>query len=364
MTESALKSGLRYDEDSASKPDFSKLSDFELQDYLLKGVSRTFALTIPQLPHELRYAVSNAYLLCRIVDTIEDEPALSGDQKKQLCEQFENVIRGKTNPEEFTDDLSGLLSKATIPEEHELIELTPRVINITRSFDTEIREALQQCVNIMTRGMVRFQIDNRSFGLQNLNELDQYCYYVAGVVGEMLTRLFCHYSSNIEKNRNQLLELAVSFGQGLQMTNILKDMWEDNSRSACWLPRDIFVSGDSTLQNLEAIHKDEKFSEGLNYLIEITHGHLSNALNYVLLIPENEKGIRKFCLWNIGMAILTLRKIKNTRNFTRGRDVKISRLSVKMTILATHFTVGNNQLLKFLFRLAGMRLPIALSKNQ
>jgi farnesyl-diphosphate farnesyltransferase len=44
-----------------------------LQDQLLPGVSRTFALTIPQLPDALRPVVTNAYLLCRTADTIEDE---------------------------------------------------------------------------------------------------------------------------------------------------------------------------------------------------------------------------------------------------------------------------------------------------
>src|SRR5205823_2905984 len=54
------------------------LSDDDFQSAMLEGVSRTFALTIPQLPSGLSRVVSNAYLLCRIVDTIEDEPSLSG----------------------------------------------------------------------------------------------------------------------------------------------------------------------------------------------------------------------------------------------------------------------------------------------
>ena len=60
------------------------LSDDDFQSEMLKGVSRTFALTIPQLPADLCRVVSNAYLLCRIVDTIEDEPVLSWHAKKLL----------------------------------------------------------------------------------------------------------------------------------------------------------------------------------------------------------------------------------------------------------------------------------------
>ena len=45
-------------------------SDDDFQSDMLEQVSRTFALTIPQLPPTLRRVVANAYLLCRIVDTI------------------------------------------------------------------------------------------------------------------------------------------------------------------------------------------------------------------------------------------------------------------------------------------------------
>ena len=361
MTDTALNSDLRYQEDSALKPDFSKISDRELQIYLLHGVSRTFALTIPLLPSDLLYIIANAYLLCRIVDTIEDEPALTGEEKRLFCKKFENVIAGKAEANDFAHELSKRLSHATIPEEHELIDQTPRVIKITQSFDKINRDALEQCVHIMSEGMVHFQIEKRSYGLKNIKELDRYCYCVAGVVGEMLTKVFCHYSSAIALNRDRMLTLSVSFGQGLQMTNILKDIWEDNSRSACWLPQDIFAKEGVDLKNLTTIHTDENFSKGLGHLIGIAHMHLENALQYVMLIPKNEKGIRKFCLWNIGMAILTLQKINYNRQFTSGVDVKISRLSVKGTILATHLTVRSNQMLKLLFYLAGMRLPYVAS---
>ena len=84
--------------------------------------------------------------------------------------------------------------------------------------------------------MAEFQRHATAAGLNDLPHLDRYCYHVAGVVGEMLTELFCDYSAKINERRNELLPLAVSFGQGLQMTNILKDVWDDRQRGACWLP--------------------------------------------------------------------------------------------------------------------------------
>lgn len=363
MTDTALNSALRHQDISALTPEFSKLGDTELQDYLLQGVSRTFALTIPLLPSDLLDVISNAYLLCRIIDTIEDEPTLTSEEKRLFCKQFENVIVGKIEPKDFAKKLYKRLSPATIPEEHELIQQTPRVIKITKGFDKKYRDALEQCVHIMADGMVHFQSDKLSYGLRNIDELNRYCYCVAGVVGEMLTKIFCHYSSAIALNQNQMLTLSVSFGQGLQMTNILKDIWEDNSRSACWLPRDIFANEGIDLENLPALRTNENFSKGLGHLIGIAHMHLENALKYVMLIPKNEKGIRKFCLWNISMAILTLRKINFNRQFTSGVDVKISRLSVKGTVLAIHLTVRSNQMLKLLFNLIGMGLPYVANEK-
>jgi farnesyl-diphosphate farnesyltransferase len=86
---------------------------------------------------------------------------------------------------------------------------------------------------------------------------------------------------------------------------------------------------------------------------------LKAALAYTLLITKQENGIRNFCLWAIGLAVLTLRKINKHLDYTAEKQVKISRLSVKATILATQLTGQSDALLKFLFNLASWRLPPA-----
>jgi farnesyl-diphosphate farnesyltransferase len=104
----------------------------------------------------------------------------------------------------------------------------------------------------------------------------------------MLAKLFCHYSPEIAKHEDELLKLSVSFGQGLQMTNILKDIWDDARRGVCWLPQDIFTETGFDLKNLTPQTKDVEFGKGLEHLISIAHGHLHNALRYTLLIPNDE----------------------------------------------------------------------------
>lgn len=332
------------------------LPNDEFQAHLLEGVSRTFALTIPQLPKALFPVVANAYLLCRIVDTIEDEVSLSPRQKLYFCSEFIEVVKTGQQAEIFALELAPLLSEQTIPAEHQLIHVLARVIEITHSFDPIQIQALVECVETMANGMPIFQAQNLHDGLETLADMDRYCYYVAGCVGEMLAKLFCHYSPEIAKHEEQLLKLSVSFGQGLQMTNILKDIWDDAGRGVCWLPQDIFTETGFNLKNLTPETKDVEFSKGLEHLISIAQGHLHNALRYTLLIPKDETGIRKFCLWALGMAILTLRKIKSNLQFNRSEQAKITRNSVKATIAATNTFVRNDFLLTQIFNFASRGL--------
>lgn len=335
----------------------SRLNDDQLQAHLLEGVSRTFALTIPQLPQGLYKAVANAYLLCRIVDTIEDEVALSSEQKRAFCREFEAAVKGQADAASFSSRLAPLLSEQTLPAEHELIRCVPRVIAITHSLDRPQIDALAECVEIMGRGMADFQDKDLHAGLANLDEMGRYCYYVAGVVGEMLTKLFCHYSPEIAQHRDVMMKLAVSFGQGLQMTNILKDLWDDHQRGVSWLPRDVFAAHGYDLAKLAPDNNDAAFRAAYGEVVGVAHGHLRNALEYTLLIPAHETGIREFCLWALGMAVLTLRKINARLDFTESKQVKISRRSVKAVILASRLARRCNFLLKQLFNLASIGLP-------
>ncbi|MDD2759422.1 MAG: phytoene/squalene synthase family protein [Methylomonas sp.] len=327
----------------------TQLSDAELQSVLLEGVSRTFALTIPQLPEKLYPAVANAYLLCRIVDTIEDEVSLSAEQKMHFCSTFIEIVKTGQGAEIFANELAPLLSEQTIPAEHSLIHLIPRVIAITHSLDAAQIDALACCVETMAGGMPVYQALDLHAGLKTMKDMDNYCYYVAGCVGEMLAKLFCHYSPQIDAHRDELLKLSVSFGQGLQMTNILKDIWDDAKRGVCWLPQDIFTETGFDLADLTPETDDARFRLGLEHLISIAHSHLQNALTYTQLLPSHETGLRNFCLWALGMAVLTLKKIKQNLNFNESNQVKISRNSVKATIIACKLSARSNWLLSLLF---------------
>jgi farnesyl-diphosphate farnesyltransferase len=337
----------------------SVIADEVYQDRILPYVSRTFALTIPQLPPALRTAVTSAYLLCRIADTIEDEPALSAAETLAFLQRFRATVSEGAESAQLAGDLSRRLSDRTLPEERDLVVNMERVIRITRGLDELPRAAIQRCVDLMCYGMPHFQLSASVRGLARTSDLDDYCYYVAGVVGEMLTELFCAYSEAIAPQRPALQSLAASFAQGLQMTNILKDVWEDRSRGACWLPQEVFARHGVDLAHLSAQSHDAGFTAGMRELTAVAHAHLRNALAFTLLIPANETGIRRFCLWAIGLAVLTLQKIYRNPQFTAGKQVKVSRSAVAMTRLLTNATVRSDWLLRQLFEIAARGLPLA-----
>jgi farnesyl-diphosphate farnesyltransferase len=337
----------------------SGISDAGYQDEVLPHVSRTFALTIPQLPEALRVAVTNAYLLCRIADTIEDEPAIAPAETLAFLERFRAVVAGREDAGRLAGELEPRLSDRTLPAERELVHHLERVVSVTAALSPTQRAAIQRCVDLMCYGMPRFQDTASLKGLARSTELDDYCYYVAGVVGDMLTELFCEYSPAIARHRTDLTRLAVSFAQGLQMTNILKDVWEDRSRGACWLPQEVFTPLGIELSALSPQRHDARFDAGMRELVGVAHAHLRNALDYTLFIPASEPGIRRFCLWAVGLAVLTLQKIIKNPGFSAGTEVKISRNAVRVTRVLTDLSIRHDRWLRALFARAARGLPLA-----
>nr|WP_114241536.1 phytoene/squalene synthase family protein [Dyella sp. C9] len=328
------------------------------QDEILPKVSRTFALTIPQLPLALRGVVANAYLLCRIADTIEDEPVFSAQQKGQYETAFVDAVTGRSDAQRFAADITPKLSPATSDSERELLSRLPLVLEVTRTFNGTQRAAIVECLTIMSQGMHDFQRVVGLHGLPTQRDMDRYCYCVAGVVGEMLTKLLIDFEPELAPRHATLMRLAISFGQGLQMTNILKDQWEDRSHGVCWLPQDVFARHGVQLQELRAGQQDVNYAKAMIELIGIAHAHLCRAVEYTLIVPARHAGFRRFCLWSIGLAVLTLRNLQDRLDFASGSEVKVSRTAVAQTISLTRLTDKYDPAVRWLFAAAARKLPL------
>ena len=330
--------------------DTSNYTDSEYQDYILQGVSRTFALTIPQLSKELVQVVGNAYLWCRMADTIEDDPQLALALKGHFSDQLSGLLSSQESTDAWVTELQPHLHCDTAPAELDLIANSQRILRLFRALSPAQQSIIQQCVATMVQGMMHYQAHKPHSGLPNMWAFNNYCYHVAGIVGEMLTLLYCDYSKEFKHNKAQLMRLSVSFGQGLQMTNILKDIWQDQDRGICWLPQDVFSKYNIQLQDLSKQRTNPDFHQGVRELVAIAHGHLQDALRYTLLIPKTEQGYRNFCLWAIGMALLTLKNIYKQPDFQQSSQIKISRNQVKTIFFVTRFIGRSNGLVKLFFK--------------
>ena len=340
------------------RPDPREATD--LHERLLVGVSRTFALTIPQLPDGLREAVTNAYLLCRIADTIEDDPLLDTETKDSFHTAFIDAAESGRGAEDFAEAVWPRLAPGTLDAEIELIRESPLVLQITHRLEPRQRSAILLCLGTMSRGMGQFERSRSLRGLMDVAELERYCYFVAGVVGEMLTELFCAHSPQIDARRDDLEARAVNFGLGLQMTNILKDIWDDYEDGVCWLPQEVFESYGYDLSELQPHHNGngKAFAASMQHMVGIAHAHLRQALEYTLAIPNKETGIRRFLIWATLLATSTLRKISAEPLFTAGSEVKVTRRKVAGIVGLSNAFIRSNTGLAGLFIVASRGLPL------
>jgi len=297
------------------------------QKAILSSVSRTFALNIPLLPSAIEKVVGNTYLLCRIVDTIEDAADLLPETKQHLSLLFLDAVLEKSLVASFVEPCLKALSDYGNQDELDLIAHTPTVLRILHTCSKEDQEAVSRCVSIMSEGMSRFHGKQTVAGLKDLNEFERYCYVVAGVVGELLTTIFRNHSPRFAKNIQGQEALAIAFGQALQMTNILKDSPEDRARGVSWMPADM---------------RQEE-------LLRIAYQKLQDSLRYILLIPKQDLGMRRFCFLAFGLAVMTLSKIAKRKEFSNKDEVKLSRNTVMAFYAFTKFAVRSDTLMNAFF---------------
>lgn len=342
--------GIDWEQGSCKRP-------WDYSHHMLSLVSRTFALNIQVLPMSLKRPILLAYLFCRMADTLEDDKNLSKDKKVELLESFRLVFVDRENwrvrlqefvnllPQEWfqSEDCDQLLTAWPLWPMDLFFDLADKYINAVSPWIIE-----------MCDGMIDYsnKRDGQKgwMGLESVDELDDYCYYVAGTVGYMLCDLFFVYSPLINvPTYRKMKELAVSFGLGLQVTNIIKDMKEDATRNTCFVPQALFEKYGTTPDALIEGRDQEEMRKVVDFLVLKAFGHLEDAKNYSLLIPRLEPKIRLFCLWPLFMATATLAEVNSNDKVLTDDKVKITRDEVKGIIKGTTLKVLFNSSIEKMF---------------
>ncbi len=331
------------------------MNDWNYCQEILPKVSRTFALNIRCLKNDLHRAVLSAYLFCRIVDTVEDAPKLDAIRKIDLLLEFSKLALDSQyrfkHLDEWVEACSVVDGSAN---DLDLLANTKRVFNVFDTLPSSFQDCIMESVSNMAQGMAFFQkMFDSSKGalLEDGNQLEEYCYYVAGCVGEMLCALFLEECPKIsEKSAKIMKETAVSFGLGLQITNIAKDFLTDRKRGWSYIPRSYIVESGLTVERFTAPEFDEKKLKVIQTLLRKTIGHLKDALKFTLAIPRIRLDIRLFCVLPLWMAVETAATLFNNRRLLESEDpVKISRKTVKRIVRRGPILSVSNFLLRWSF---------------
>ncbi|HEV8409846.1 MAG TPA: phytoene/squalene synthase family protein [Gemmatimonadaceae bacterium] len=316
---------------------------------VLPEVSRTFAISIRFLPGVLGRAVMTAYLLCRIADTIEDDGSASPERKADLLDAFLRSLGDRDAAEAFpalAADIEG------DPAHVDLLRHTDLVCALLRSLPDHTRNRVVHWVGVMVHGMRKFvQLYPRGIRIQTVAEYREYCYYVAGTVGCMLTELWYEHAPSVGKPEfTKLWTKCRQFGEALQTVNILKDIaWDAEHENAIYIPQTSLQEHGSSHQTLlDAAHLEGNHAAVASF-IALAWTDLDDALEYILMVPRRAVAIRAFCILPLLFAYATLRDLSASRAMlSRGGSVKITRVEVRSLTVAGLLSLGSNRALRSL----------------
>ena len=312
---------------------------------ILKKVSRSFYLSLTVLPRPVRRQTGLAYLFCRAADTIADARILPYHERLPALHAFRAQFQ-TDSPSRITIDQLQQMVQPRLPEasegEHQLLLRLHDCFRIYSRLSPGDQGLVRELVLTLTQGM---EMDLTCFpgdtpadlrALPDMASLERYTYYVAGVVGEFWTmlcgtnlRVFRNY-----RNNQRLGTLGMRFGQGLQLTNILRDVGKDLQCGRCYLPEIELQQLNLQAHDLLDPASLPQIRPLIVNLLEHTLEHLDHGCCYVRLLPRRALRVRLSCMWPLLFAVQTLEKVCQSENsLSQHESLKISRQAVYWTML-------------------------------
>lgn len=252
----------------------------------LEQVSRSFNFCIAALSSPSKEWVALSYLLLRIVDTIEDSNWVDSKKQSESFEVFKLFLINQPSEQLF------LAWARTIPEqinesEKNLIMDLPILLGDLNQLPNEIQNEITTIIVQVVDGMKHFLNEYKEGDILKLPStviLNQYCFFVAGIVGQLLSRIFTHQLDGFNWT-TPLLNNGIHFGLFLQKINLLKDKVNDAH------------SGRYYVSSREGVR--ESLVTNAQY-----------ALDYLKSIPiVNGRPYRLFCAWSLFIGLASLRWI-------------------------------------------------------
>ncbi|MBI1824745.1 MAG: squalene/phytoene synthase family protein [Nitrospirae bacterium] len=283
----------------------------------LKFFARSFYLSLILFPNPVKKQISIAYLFCKIADTIVDQKQTEKWDREKLLKEFEGLVHGSVSIAEFMKKVEVL----PVPDYfYALISALPPAILLFHNFTLEDQNLILELFEQVMNGMKR---DLKGGALENEEELDRYCYHVAGSAGKFLTELSYRYRY-ILQDHDEMIFLGEQLGKGLQLTNIIRDQNEDRTMNRIYLP-----SG-------------ARFASDL-FIFRKTLSYFNDGLKFVTRLPRSSWRIRLASLWPLLFALKTLSKCRKLSSIPSGNSkIKIGRLELYRTMLISSILIFSN----------------------
>ena len=288
---------------------------------LLKGVSRSFYLSIRFLPSRIRPAIALGYLLARASDTIADANSLAAGDRLNILNQLRAQL--------FTMDvllqrgLKECAERQPDGPERQLLEQVEKILVCARELPQNDQGLLLEVLRNIMRGQIldieRFELASALRALRSAEELEEYIYLVAGSVGEFWTKLGLQaWSRYSQVDDEKIILLGTEYGKGLQLVNILRDYPQDLRLGRSYLP----ATG--------ALSEDAKVVEPMFQAWRaVAQRYLESGAQYVRTIRPIR--VRFACALPVLIGMETLGRMKVIPRL--GEKIKVSRARVYWLML-------------------------------
>ncbi len=328
------------------------LLDPEL-DTILEGTSRSFYLSLKELPSGVRSQVGLLYLLARISDTIADSERGSTENRLTALKQYNEYAQGRSDT---PPDLSELARLQRIGSEKKLLESVAATVSCIGQFSDSDQLHIRSCLDIIVGGqsldLQRFSAvsEGQIVALEDDGELDDYAYRVAGSVGEFWTRMTLDHLYDADAQTEAVLfEKGVRFGKALQLINILRDIPEDMRMGRCYIPSSSLSAHGMEPVNLLDEGNMERFRPLFDSYIGVAESHLDAAVEYIGMLPHSQLRLRGACMLPVLIGQRTLSLLRGGNVLDSDSRIKITRSDIngllKRVALAIPFAKSSEALL-------------------
>lgn len=359
---------------------------------ILKKVARSLYLSLRILPRRLQEPMALAYLLARAADTITDTPIVPAEERVRWLSFLQQRLQGQfaqaqsSDEEEWQKFSQALVGPQEIPEERTLLLELSRLVSLLWQLPKGDRSDIQWVLGELVQGMqedlqrwgncnpslssrdttagsswlvakaftTSYQLPATSCTIVPLAtwaDLDRYCHYAAGVVGPFWTRMLFRHVPRLGRllDQKQMEQWGESFGKGLQLINVLKDISHDLQNGRCYLPQ----------EGLDPFHlKAEDLSKNitrlqplLQQMIQKSLTYLESGENYLEALPRRYPLLRLSIIWPLWIGLATLQFLQaDTELLNANRPHKISRKQLRRLLGVSLGTCHSNALLARYFR--------------